>query len=153
MKGIKVDNRILIREGQRMIDRNVNSLSINFNIDPLKDMMYTQESLIEIGTTHYTISKDSNFELWNILKDASNDGLIDHIFSVSQQWKEVFESIPPKEIIELIEDPAKGAVEVVTGTEEESPEYKLKKELNEKYNELSSILTLAEKYDFEVVVI
>lgn len=152
MKGIKIDDRLLVRESMRMVDRNNNQLNIVLQIDPLLNTTYTINSLNELTQQiSISITKEKNAELWNILKDSGSEIFIDYLFKILLDWKVVCKSKEPEAIIENIEDPTNGVLEVVIGFEKESEEYTKKRNFQENYSEYYSLFVATEKYDFEMM--
>ncbi|TET97754.1 MAG: hypothetical protein E3J23_08730 [Candidatus Stahlbacteria bacterium] len=153
MYGIKIDDRLLLRESIRVIDRDSDNLTITINVVPLKGVLYLEQTLEQSCQIHLTFSKKENNILWELLKDTVNENIIDFIFNISQKWKKVFDAPPPKNITKIVKEPDGEKVLVVTGVEEKTEKYIEKEKIEQAYSMLMSFLKLIEKYDFEMITI
>jgi len=151
MKGILIDNRMLLREENRIIDRNSNYLSVFLSCEPFLGKTFTQETLEQVTKISISYSKTKTPEIWNNLKDTTNAEFIDHIFCIIQEWKDVNDSIAPQPIMGTVQDPVKGIISVISGFTNATEEYLRKQEILKNHADLKPLLEMLKAYGAEVV--
>ncbi len=153
MTGIKIDNRLLVREITKTINRNKNSMTFTIQVDPLKDVIYAQESFDEFISIHLTIKKDAEEDIWMLLKDATNKILMEYLYDLLCEWKAVCTAEKALPTTEMINEPGVGEVEVTTSESVQTPEYLKKVTLSNSQSELLGLFSLIESYNFEMMEI
>ena len=137
MKAILIDNRLIIREMNKTVLRNMNHLSLELSLEPVAGEILTKDSLEESAVVDYAISKADNPDAWSALKDANNAEVISYVKQALDDWNAVYQ----------IEESRN---EEGTGW---SDEFQTKIDTQSKYWNLLSILALAEKYKYEIIEI
>ena len=79
MKAIQVTTDIIMREQLRSVDRNDNTLSICFSIEPKFGKTVSAATRSKFGIFCYQIEQSRHAATWTKIKDMTNDNLIDEI--------------------------------------------------------------------------
>ena len=134
MKGILIDDRLILRESSRNIDRDINHMTVRLTIEPVAGVILQKETLSERVVIDYAINGFDCPEIWEEIKDVDNEAIILFIFVAAQEWLKVYKE-------ENTNEPGQGW----------SDNYQGKIDIESKYWNLKHVFDLSEKYSLKIV--
>ncbi len=151
MKGILINNTILVKENSRGVDRYDNIFDLNLKVTPYIGAEFTEEAYQLQKTISINVRKNECEESWTEYKDMSTDDIMTVLYDRALTYSKVINTELPKPIYTTVQDPKKGEVSVISGYEELSEDYKAKVEYEAKYFYLKELAKLLVGRESELI--